>query len=97
MRMRKPSSLKAGLVQAANTLIEKTSSKESASMFASGKMWASLARYDDDLVEELGRRYREEETEEERMFVDDKWDKHKMVRSFRRFKATETSVSFFRS
>lgn len=61
VRMREPSTMKLGLVKAANIVMGYTSSKNaSISRLANGgkrggQIWASLARYDDELVDLLER------------------------------------------
>jgi phosphatidylinositol-3,4,5-trisphosphate 3-phosphatase/dual-specificity protein phosphatase PTEN len=51
-------------------------------------IWVSLARYDDEFVEELEKRIRNKE-ETKSMFVDGKYDDKKMVRSFARMGVAE--------
>ena len=53
LRMRELSGLKANLVRAANALLERTSYAKAPQ--GDGRVWASLARYDDALVETLER------------------------------------------
>ena len=53
LRMRELSGLKANLVKAANALIERTSYAKAPQ--GDGRVWASLARYDDQLVSTLER------------------------------------------
>lgn len=54
LRMKASSSVKMGLVRAANIVIDHTSKgKSAASANGKGNVWVSLARYDDDLVDLL--------------------------------------------
>lgn len=105
VRMRELSGVKASLVRAANAIIERTSfgkapsSRVGAAGKGQGLVWASLARYDDELVgllEKWERHTRDEGGSMGRrtrgaghialgdVFEDGRWDDRKMVRSFAR-------------
>ncbi|KAG1815038.1 uncharacterized protein BJ212DRAFT_1447384 [Suillus subaureus] len=97
IRLRELSGIKAGLVRAASFLMDH--GKDGRGLISPGnnRVWASLARYDNDLVDalerreqgtrditNLGRRKLELSEPVSDIFTDDKWDKEKMVRTFAR-------------
>jgi phosphatidylinositol-3,4,5-trisphosphate 3-phosphatase/dual-specificity protein phosphatase PTEN len=83
IRMREPSRIQPHLVQAASAVITTAGKGRAMSESTTGRLWASLARYSDRLVDEL------EHWEKESRgpagsspFKNDRWDKSKMIRSF---------------
>lgn len=100
LRMRETGGVKLGLVKAANMALERAGKGKAPTKGKNGgtHVWASLARYDDELVEQLEgweRRTRSEDgvlgirkrghngnEEFSSMFIDERWDMGKMVRSF---------------
>jgi len=107
VRMKEISGFKMNLVKVANTMIGRTRGGKGND---NGRIWASLARYDDEFVEKLevwewrtrdesghlGRRkHGSEHCDDEKLgdlFVDQKWDKGKMVRSFARMGSVGGSI-----
>ncbi|KAG6853409.1 hypothetical protein C0991_004640 [Blastosporella zonata] len=99
LRMRPPSAAKVGLVRAANAVLERTKGAKNLTEQGQAHVWASLARYDDELIGKLeGWRERtrdelgvqqpgSEHVGEESLrdlFDDGRWDTEKMVKSFAR-------------
>lgn len=98
LRLRELSGIKVGLVRAANMLMDRgKDGRGLAGSLGNNHVWASLARYDDDLVNalerweqstrdttNLGRRKHESSESVSGIFTSDKWDKEKMVRTFAR-------------
>jgi phosphatidylinositol-3,4,5-trisphosphate 3-phosphatase and dual-specificity protein phosphatase PTEN len=77
------------VVRMANVLLESATKRRGAtSDRGASTIWVSLARYEDEFVEELEKRVRNKE-ETESMFVDGKYDDKKMVRSFARMGVAE--------
>lgn len=98
LRMHELSGIRIGLVRAASLLMDRA--KDGRSLIGPGndRVWASLARYDDELVgalqrleqrtrdtTKLGRRKKSSESVDD-IFASDRWDKEKMVRSFGRMR-----------
>jgi phosphatidylinositol-3,4,5-trisphosphate 3-phosphatase/dual-specificity protein phosphatase PTEN len=96
LRMRELSGIKSSLVRAASLLIDRGKEGRSLTSPVNDRVWASLARYDDELVgalehqeqrtrdaAKLGRRKQPSESVDD-IFFTDKWDKEKMVRTFNR-------------
>lgn len=94
LRLRELSGIKAGLIRAASLLMDRGKDGRGLVSLGNNRVWASLARYDDDLVDalerweqstrdiaNLGRRKSESSDD---TFAGDKWDKEKMVRAFAR-------------
>jgi phosphatidylinositol-3,4,5-trisphosphate 3-phosphatase/dual-specificity protein phosphatase PTEN len=98
LRLRELSGIKVGLVRAANMLMDRgKDGRGLTDSLGNNRVWASLARYDDDLVNalerweqstrditNLGRRKHESSESVSDIFTSDKWDKEKMVRTFAR-------------
>ncbi|KAG1819373.1 hypothetical protein EV424DRAFT_1472640 [Suillus variegatus] len=97
LRLREISGIKAGLVRAASLLMDRGKDRNGLVGPRNNRVWASLARYDDDLVDalesweqstrdntNLGRRKSESSESVSGIFASDKWDKEKMVRTFAR-------------
>lgn len=99
LRLRGMSGIKTGLVRAASLLMDRGKDGRSLISRGNNRVWASLARYDDDLVgalerweqstrdtTNLGKRKWSFEASESvnGIFASDKWDKEKMVRTFAR-------------
>ncbi|KAG1730343.1 hypothetical protein EDB19DRAFT_1385553 [Suillus lakei] len=97
LRLRELSGIQAGLVRAASLLMDLRKDGRGLIGRGNNRVWASLARYDDDLVDalerweqrtrdatHLGRRKWPFELPEsvDGVFASDKWDKEKMVRTF---------------
>ena len=100
LRLHELSGVKANLIKAASTLIDRTGRGKGAK--STSQVWASLARYDDELVDTLEWWERTTRTEDGEMgvrragsehqpgrelkdvFATEKWDKGKMVRPFAR-------------
>ncbi|KAH9916723.1 phosphatases II [Epithele typhae] len=92
LRMRELSGLRGTVVRAANALLERTG--RGARGVSANEAWASLARYDDALVDALERGERDTRREGgssrartavgAETFRDGQWDTTKMVRSFAR-------------
>ena len=86
VRMRDLSGMQPCLVQVANIVITSTGRGREPSESTTGRLWASLARYRDGLVDELECWEKEFLTSPDAMrnspFRNDKWDKAKMVHSF---------------
>ena len=73
---------KLAVVRMANVLLDSAAKRRgAASDRGASTIWVSLARYEDEFVEELEKRLRSKE-ETQSMFVDGKYDDKKMVRSF---------------
>ncbi|OAX40534.1 hypothetical protein K503DRAFT_675442, partial [Rhizopogon vinicolor AM-OR11-026] len=94
LRMRELSGIKTSLVRAASLLIDR--GRDGLMRPGNDRVWASLARYDDELVgalesweqrtrdtAKLGRRKQSSESVDD-IFSNDKWDKKKMVQTFGR-------------
>lgn len=97
LRLRELSGIKTGLVRAASLLMDRGKDGRGLISLGNIRVWASLARYDDDLVDalehweqstrditNLGRRKFESSESVSGIFTGDKWDKEKMVRNFAR-------------
>lgn len=97
LRLRELSGIKAGLIRAASLLMDRGKDGRGPISLGNNHVWASLARYDDDLVDalerweqstrditNLGRRKVESSESVNGIFAGDKWDKVKMVRTFAR-------------
>ncbi|KAI9460796.1 hypothetical protein HD554DRAFT_2132406 [Boletus coccyginus] len=86
IRMREPSRIQPHLVQAASAVITSAGKGRAASEFTTGRLWASLARYSDQLVDELEHWEKESRNPAgaigSSFFKNDRWDKAKMIRSF---------------
>ncbi|KIJ61408.1 hypothetical protein HYDPIDRAFT_115865 [Hydnomerulius pinastri MD-312] len=95
VRMRELSGVQPHLFQAANAIISRSGKGRATGQDANGKVWASLARYSDNLVEEVDRLEQsprsQPDSEGKRatsLFKSGKWDKEKMVRRFARMGLT---------
>ncbi|KAG9311695.1 phosphatases II [Chiua virens] len=94
VRMREPSRIQPHLVQAASVVITRAGKGRAVGEATSGRLWASLSRYTDRLVDEL--RHWENESWDPAgiipttTFQDDRWDKPKMIRSFARMGLSDT-------
>lgn len=97
LRLRELSGIKAGLIRAASLIMDRGKDGRGPVSLGNNRVWASLARYDDDLVDalerweqsnrditNLGRRNFESSESVNSIFAGDKWDKAKMVRRFAR-------------
>lgn len=97
LRLRELSGIKAGLIRAASFLMDRGKDGRGPVSLGNSRVWASLARYDDDLVDalerwekstrditNLGRRNFESSESVNGIFACDNWDKAKMVRRFAR-------------
>ncbi|KAL1660126.1 hypothetical protein GGF50DRAFT_63836 [Schizophyllum commune] len=100
VRMTEETGVKLTVARAANALLDRAGVGSASKNGTSSRVWASLARYDDDFVktlEEWERHTRGNNIGERRagsehlgedelrsIFADGKWDKGKMVRSFAR-------------
>jgi phosphatidylinositol-3,4,5-trisphosphate 3-phosphatase/dual-specificity protein phosphatase PTEN len=98
LRLRELFGIKVGLVRAANMLMDRgKDGRGLTDSLGNNRVWASLARYDDDLVNalerweqstrditNLGRRKHKSSESVSGIFTSDKWDKEKMVRTFAR-------------
>ncbi|KAG1878385.1 hypothetical protein C8R48DRAFT_686766 [Suillus tomentosus] len=97
LRLREISGIKAGFVRAASLLMDRGKDGNGLVGPRNNRVWASLARYDDDLVDalerweqstrdstNLGRRKSESSESVSGIFASDKWDKEKMVQTFAR-------------
>ncbi|KAG2039191.1 hypothetical protein BDR03DRAFT_952142 [Suillus americanus] len=97
LRLREFSGIKAGLVRAASFLMDRGKDRRGLISLGNNRVWASLARYDDDLVDalerheqstrditNLGRRKLGSSESVSSIFTSDKWDKERMVRTFAR-------------
>lgn len=97
LRLRELSGIKAGLVRAASLVMDRGKDRRGLVSLGNNRVWASLARYEDDLVDalerweqstrdttNLGRRKLESSESVSGIFANDKWDKEKMVRTFAR-------------
>ena len=86
IRMREPSKIQPHLVQAASAVITSAGKGRATSESTTGRLWASLARYNDRLVDELERSEKESRGPAGAIpsspFKNDRWDKTKMVQSF---------------
>lgn len=83
IRMREPSGIQPHLVQAASVVITSAGKGRAVSESTTGRLWASLARYNDRLVDELEQWEKESRSPAESSpFKNDQWDKAKMIRSF---------------
>ncbi|KAH0834861.1 hypothetical protein J3R83DRAFT_10489 [Lanmaoa asiatica] len=86
IRMREPSRIQPHLVQAASMVITSAGKGRAVSESTTGRIWASLARYSDRLIDELEHWEKESRSPagaiQTRPFRNDKWDKAKMIRSF---------------
>ncbi|KAI6107830.1 hypothetical protein EV401DRAFT_1871251 [Pisolithus croceorrhizus] len=80
IRMRELSGIQPSLVQAMN-MVQQATNLRSSEAASGGHIWASLARYDDDLVEGLSESS-PCQTETPRILKDGRWDREKMVRKF---------------
>ena len=81
VRMRELSGVQPSLIQAVN-LIKQTANWNGTEATSGDRVWASVARYDDDLVDMLGNCEEFQASEFPCAFKDDKWDRKKMVRKF---------------
>jgi phosphatidylinositol-3,4,5-trisphosphate 3-phosphatase/dual-specificity protein phosphatase PTEN len=80
---------KLAVVRMASVLLDSAAKRRgAASDRGASAIWVSLARYEDEFVEELEKRVRGKE-ETKSMFVDGKYDDKKMVRSFARMGVAE--------
>ncbi|KAG1759479.1 hypothetical protein EDD22DRAFT_981021 [Suillus occidentalis] len=97
LRLRELSGIKAGLIRAASLLMDRRKDGRGPVSLGNNRVWASLARYDDDLVDalerweqstrditNLGRRNFDPSESVNDIFAGDNWDKAKMVRRFAR-------------
>ena len=86
IRMREPSRIQPHLVQAASAVITTAGKGRAMSESTTGRLWASLARYSDRLVDELEHWEKQSRGPAGAMrsspFKNDRWDKTKMIRSF---------------
>lgn len=86
IRMREPSGMQPHLVQAASVVITSAGKGRAVNESTTGMLWASLARYGDRLVNELGHWEKESRSSvgaiQTSPFRDHRWDKSKMIRSF---------------
>lgn len=77
------------VVRMANVLLDSAAKRRGATPDrGASAIWVSLARYEDEFVEELEKRVRSKE-ETKSMFMDGKYDDKKMVRSFARMGVAE--------
>lgn len=97
VRMRQGTSLARGAVSLVNTVLE-TSARATDNRKGTGRLSITLARYDDDLVAQLedserrtrpsdGEGYKSRDSSDATphgVFVDGKWDRGKMVKTFAR-------------
>ena len=80
---------KLAVVQMASVLLDSAAKRRGATPDrGASAIWVSLARYEDEFVEELERRVQSKE-ETKSMFIDGKYDDKKMVRSFARMGVAE--------
>jgi phosphatidylinositol-3,4,5-trisphosphate 3-phosphatase/dual-specificity protein phosphatase PTEN len=80
---------KLAVVRMASVLLDTAAKRRGvASDHGASAIWVSLARYEDEFVEELEKRVRNKE-ETKSMFMDGKYDAKKMVRSFARMGVAE--------
>ena len=86
IRMREPSRMQPHLVQAASVVITSAGKGRGVGQETTGRLWASLARYSDRLVDELEHWEKESHnsagTIQTNPFRNDRWDKAKMICSF---------------
>ncbi|KAF9239297.1 hypothetical protein BU15DRAFT_88079 [Melanogaster broomeanus] len=89
IRMQGLSGVQPLIVQAASAVITRTGKGRGAGSSTAGKVWASLARYNDSFVDELERTERSSRSPTaskgqavSNLFRNDEWDKEKMVHSF---------------
>ncbi|KAI6045253.1 hypothetical protein EDC04DRAFT_3104726 [Pisolithus marmoratus] len=92
VRMRELSGIQPSLVQVVS-IVQQATSLRSSEATSSGRVWASLARYDDDLVGRLSELAPHETGEARRIFKDGKWDREKMVRKFAAMSTAGVEVS----
>lgn len=97
VRLRELSGIKVGLIRAASLLMDRSKDRRGLVSLGNNRVWASLARYEDDLVHalerweqstrditNLGRRKLESSESVSNIFANNKWDKGKMVQTFAR-------------
>lgn len=86
IRMHEPSMIQPHLVQAASVLITRAGKGRAVDESTTGRLWASLARYSDRLIDELEHWEKESRSPagaaQTSPFRNDRWDKSKMIRSF---------------
>ncbi|KAI6032431.1 hypothetical protein EDC04DRAFT_2898130 [Pisolithus marmoratus] len=92
VRMRELSGIQPSLVQAVG-IVQQATNLHSSEATSSGRVWASLARYDDDLVGRLSELSPCQTGEAPRIFKDGKWDREKMVRKFATMSTAAVEVS----
>ena len=94
VRMRGLSGVQPSLIQAVS-LIKQTTNRNDTDANSNGRVWASVARYDDaliDLLENCGEPSRFLASESLCAFKDDKWDRKKMIRRFASITTTDVQV-----
>lgn len=92
VRMRELSGIQPSLIQAVS-MVQQATNIRSSEAASSGRVWASLARYDDDLVGQLAELSPCQSSETPRIFEDGKWDREKMVRKFATMSTGAVEVS----
>lgn len=91
VRMRELSGIQPSLVHAMS-VVQQATNLRSSEAASGGHVWASLARYDDDLVEGLSE-LSPCQTETPRILKDGRWDREKMVRKFATMSTGDVEVS----
>ena len=94
VRMRELSGVRPSFVQAMS-LIKQTANWNGTGATSGDRVWASVARYDDDLVDMLENceeSSRLRASESPCAFKDDKWDRNKMVRKFASISTVDVQV-----
>ncbi|KAI6158198.1 hypothetical protein BKA82DRAFT_4068421 [Pisolithus tinctorius] len=92
VRMRELSGIQPSLIQAVS-MVQQATNVRSSEAASSGCVWASLARYDDDLVGRLAELSPCQSSETPRIFEDGKWDREKMIRKFATMSTGAVEVS----